>query len=178
MIPGSVWSHSRQEMLKISLYAFRDATIMSLQPVKDCSGFCHPYCCMTMAMLNKIFTLSVKVSFSCLDFCVCCFFVLSLQVVIYILNLLQWSRWSHDISTCPFDGILLKSKASLQLHLKNWHQCDLLRNCGKDWAVGNYLESPLNVHCSHEPLEANAAVSAHDLTGVNAWVYPHLGVHY
>jgi len=47
-----------------------------------------------------------------------------------------------------------------------------MRDCDKDWAVADYLESPLEILCSRELSEASPAVPTDDanvdLTGLKA----------
>ena len=50
----------------------------------------------------------------------------------------------------------------MRVHLRDWHQCELWRNCGKDWAIAGYLESPLEIHYSRQPCRTDAAMSARD----------------
>ena len=34
----------------------------------------------------------------------------------------------------------------MRQHLKEWHQCQLVNYCGKDWAVSDQLQDKLLVH--------------------------------
>jgi len=38
----------------------------------------------------------------------------------------------------------------------------MVRNCGKDWAIAEHLESPLEICCSRELRESNETVSTSD----------------
>ena len=49
----------------------------------------------------------------------------------------------------------------MQLHLRDSHQCDLVTDCDKDWAVSQDLQLKLKIHCfhrySHQPCQEEAA---------------------
>jgi len=43
----------------------------------------------------------------------------------------------------------------MRSHLENFHQCALVRTCDKDWAIADFLESPLEIYSSCQPCQAN-----------------------
>ena len=63
---------------------------------------------------------------------------------------------------CPFDNHILNTREELQLHLRDSHQCDLVSDCDKDWAVSQDLKSKLEICYAnrqyHRPCDEKAAV--------------------
>ena len=54
----------------------------------------------------------------------------------------------------------------MRQHLNSCHQCDMVTNCGRHWAISDDLEFPVEIFSSQEPREVSTSDANVDLACV------------